>query len=292
MSILRKLLVFTLVSAMVLIIGCTSKPVVDKTAGGRYSIKNDHGPGKHIDLSHVPDAVPKIEPKSRGGNKSSYTVWGKRYYVMDSNAGYKERGEASWYGKKFHGHKTSNGETYDMYAMSAAHKSLPLPSYVKVTNLDNGRSVVVRVNDRGPFHGFRLIDMSYAAAYKLDMLRTGTARVEIEVITPEQPGIVKQAAAASLAKPVATIEPESQVQIASGKYIQVGAYSSWTSAQTVKSQLQNLVPDLKVVINKREGTNPIYRVQIGPVGHLESLNGVHRVLENAGFGQGHLVDLL
>lgn len=276
---------------MVLMVGCASKPSNDKTGGGRYSIKNDHGPDRHVDLSHIPDAVPKVEPKSRGGNKSSYTVWGKRYYVMDSNAGYRERGTASWYGKKFHGHKTSNGEVYDMYAMSAAHKSLPLPSYVKVTNVDNGRSVVVRVNDRGPFHGSRLIDMSYAAAYKLDMLRTGTARVEVEAIVPGQPAIVKQAAGASMAKPVVAVEPAVLLKAAPGKYLQMGAYSSWTSAQTVKSQLQDLVPDLKVVINKREGTNPLYRVQIGPVDHLETLNGIYRVLENAGFAQGHLVDL-
>lgn len=291
----KKCIAFVVLSALVLMVGCASKPSNDKTGGGRYSIKHDHGPDKHVDLSHVPDAVPRVEPKSRGGNKSTYTVWGKRYYVMDSSAGYRERGTASWYGKKFHGHKTSNGEIYDMYAMSAAHKSLPLPTYVKVTNLDNGRSVVVRVNDRGPFHGSRLIDMSYAAAYKLDMLRTGTARVEVEAIIPGQPAIVKQAAAAATATKAEqepkTEEPKTEEPIASGKYLQVGAYSSWTSAQTVKTQLQNVLPDLKAVINKRQGTNPIYRVQIGPVDHLETLNGVHRVLENAGYGKGHLVDL-
>lgn len=287
-------------AVIVALAGCSSS---SKKSSSRYSIDQDHGPSSHVDLSHVPDAVPRAEPKSRGGNKSPYTVWGKQYYVMDSHHGYKQRGVASWYGKKFHGHKTSNGEVYDMYAMSAAHKSLPLPSYVKVTNLANGRSVVVRVNDRGPFHGGRLIDLSYAAAYRLDMLKKGTARVEVEAIVPGQPtSIVKQAAAApTLAKagsssasatptPVAP-EPEEPPQYIAGSYLQVGAYSSWTSAQVVKEKLKGLVPDLAVIINKREGTKPIYRVQMGPVDQLPTLNGIQRVLENAGFGQGLLVDL-
>jgi len=132
----------------------------------------------------IPDAVPKVEPLSRYGNPSYYEVFGKRYYVLSSSVAYLERGVASWYGPGFHQVRTSSGETYDMYAMTAAHKTLPLPAYVRVTNLENGKSVVVRVNDRGPFVGNRIIDLSYTAAARLDMLRNGTAMVEVRGLDP------------------------------------------------------------------------------------------------------------
>jgi len=136
-------------------------------------------------LSDIPDAKPKVEPKSKYGNPKSYVVFGKRYYTKASGKGYVERGLASWYGKKFHGRKTSNGERYNMYAMTAAHKSLPLPTYVRVINLTNRRSTVVRVNDRGPFHGKRIIDLSYSAARKLGMVAKGVAMVEVRAIDPD-----------------------------------------------------------------------------------------------------------
>ncbi|MCW9051533.1 MAG: septal ring lytic transglycosylase RlpA family protein [Motiliproteus sp.] len=265
---------------------------------GRYSIDQDHGPKGNVDLSQVPDAVPKVEPKSRGGNKSKYSVWGKTYYVLPSSDGYRKIGEASWYGKKFHGHKTANGEVYDMYAMSAAHKSLPLPTYVRVTNVKNGRQVIVRVNDRGPFHGARLIDLSYAAAYKLDMLRTGTAKVEIEAINPSTYSATKLSRKARAPDTIPVAEPvqpakatETLVTAKQGRYLQVGAYSSWASAQSVKTQLQTLFSDLSVIINKFEGTKTLYRVQMGPVDHLGTLNGLYNVLKTAGFEQPRLVDL-
>jgi rare lipoprotein A len=135
----------------------------------------------------IPDAVPKVEPLSRYGNPPYYEVFGKRYYVLSSSVAYVERGVASWYGPGFHQVRTSSGETYDMYAMTAAHKTLPLPAYVRVTNLENGKSVVVRVNDRGPFVGNRIIDLSYTAAARLDMLRNGTAMVEVRGIDPTAP---------------------------------------------------------------------------------------------------------
>ena len=128
--------------------------------------------------------MPKVESKSKYGNPKSYVVFGKRYYVKDSAKGYVEQGIASWYGTKFHGRRTSSGETYDMYAMTAAHKTLPLPTYARVTNLENGRSVMVKVNDRGPFHQNRIIDLSYSAATRLGIVKTGTGRVEVEAIDP------------------------------------------------------------------------------------------------------------
>lgn len=137
-------------------------------------------------IARIPDAVPKVEPLAKSGNPESYVVFGRRYYTQKSARGHVERGLASWYGRPFHGRKTSSGETYDMYAMSAAHKTLPLPTYARVTNLENGRRVVVRINDRGPFHDGRVIDLSYTAAVKLGMKRQGTARVEVQAIDPRR----------------------------------------------------------------------------------------------------------
>ncbi len=271
-----------------LLAGCAAN---EQRSDSRYTLKQDRGPGAAVDLSHVPDAVPRFEPPSRGGNRSPYTVWGKRYHVLDSAQGYRRQGIASWYGKKFHGHKTSNGETYDMYAMSAAHKSLPLPTFVRVTNLDNGRSVVVRVNDRGPFHEGRLIDLSYAAAYRLDMLKQGTARVEVEAIMPPHPSAAPRLAQADAqAKSVAGVSvpapaaPETQ-------FVQVGAYGSWGAAQSVKTRLQYLLQSLPVVISKREGEQPLYRVRLGPLAATDSLESLFEALRSAGFESPRVVDL-
>ncbi len=146
------------------------------------TVQRDNARDVDIDISSVPDAIPKMETRSKYGNSESYVVFGKRYYVMDDNAGFTQRGIASWYGKKFHGKRTSNGETYDMYAMTAAHKTIILPAYVEVTNLDNGKKIIVKVNDRGPFHDNRIIDLSYSAAVKLDIIAKGTGLVEIRVV--------------------------------------------------------------------------------------------------------------
>jgi rare lipoprotein A len=144
------------------------------------------------DPASIPDAVPKLEPKSKYGNPASYVVFGRRYYTRNSSKGYIERGVASWYGRHFHGRKTSSGERYDMYAMTAAHKTLPLPTYARVTNLTNGRTAVVKINDRGPFHGDRVIDLSYSAARKLGVVAKGTGMVEIRAIDPRHPESARQ----------------------------------------------------------------------------------------------------
>ncbi|WP_028863362.1 septal ring lytic transglycosylase RlpA family protein [Psychromonas aquimarina] len=151
------------------------------SSDGRYQYKDDHSPSDIPPLNHVEDVNPRYEPYSRGGNKD-YTVRGKNYKVLRGVSEFNEQGYASWYGNKFHGHLTSNGERYNMFAMSAAHKNLPLPSYVQVTNLENNKQIIVRVNDRGPFHEGRIIDLSYAAAQKLDMLQSGTAKVKIKLL--------------------------------------------------------------------------------------------------------------
>lgn len=151
------------------------------SSSSRYQIKNDHGPSTAPTLAHIEDLNPRYEPYSRGGNKN-YTVRGIDYKVFNGITEFSESGYASWYGNKFHGHLTSNGERYNMFAMSAAHKNLPLPSYVQVTNTDNGKQIIVRVNDRGPFHQGRIIDLSYAAAKKLSILKSGTAKVNIKLL--------------------------------------------------------------------------------------------------------------
>ena len=153
------------------------------------------------------------EPLSRYGNPESYVVYGKTYHTLSSSKGYKERGAASWYGTKFHGKRTSSGEPYDLYAMTAAHKTLPLPTYVEVTNLKNGRTVIVKVNDRGPFHDDRLIDLSYAAAAKLDILPYGTGEVEVRAIDPTKMALTARTAdAAPLAE-----TPDSAVLLPAGR---------------------------------------------------------------------------
>ena len=141
------------------------------------------------DVSQIPDAIPREEPRSASGNPPFYVVAGHRYVVLPSASGYVERGVASWYGTEFHGLRTSTGESYDMFAMTAAHKTLPLPCYARVTNLSNGRNVVVRINDRGPFVANRIIDLSYSAANRLDMIRNGTAFVQVEVLSPSAPSL-------------------------------------------------------------------------------------------------------
>jgi rare lipoprotein A len=161
------------------------------SGSGRYAIDDDTAPDAPISVDHIEDAQPKYEPYSRGGNRN-YTVRGKDYRIIKDPTGFKQQGIASWYGKKFHGHLTSNGEIYDMYSMSAAHKTLPIPSYVKVVNLDNNREAIVRVNDRGPFHQGRIIDLSYAAAFKLGVIQSGTANVAIEHITVEPNQVAEQ----------------------------------------------------------------------------------------------------
>jgi len=164
--------------ALVIVAGCSSAP--DKRPGGYYK---DDGPGDSAKLAAIPDAVPRTEPLHRWANRP-YEALGKTYVPLTRVGSFQQQGTASWYGKRFHGNPTSSGEKYDMYKMTAAHPILPIPSYARVTNLANGRTVVVRVNDRGPFHKERVIDLSYAAAYKLGYVAAGSARVLVEQIVP------------------------------------------------------------------------------------------------------------
>ena len=238
---------------------------------GRYQQAHDSTPTRLPSNAELKDAVPRAEPKSRGGNKR-YTVRGKTYQVLDSAKGFSETGIASWYGKKFHGHLTSNGEIYDMYGMSAAHKNLPLPTYVRVTNLSNNRSVVVRVNDRGPFHPGRVIDLSYSAAYKIGMLKTGTAQVKVEAITdftPQKPSTSSQTAS----------NTEISVKKQAGIYVQVFATKDANVAKTKAKALSALLQKT-VSYPHSQG---IYRLQVGPFLETENVDHIIKTLEDAGY---------
>ncbi|MDQ2068761.1 septal ring lytic transglycosylase RlpA family protein [Natronospira bacteriovora] len=212
-------------------------------------------------LDNIPEPVPRNEPRSRYGNPSSYEVFGRTYYVMDSAEGYSEEGVASWYGKKFHGQRTSSGEEYDMYALTAAHTRLPLPTYVRVTNLENNRSVIVRVNDRGPFAHDRIIDLSYAAAHRLGLVDAGTGRVRVEALSRHRDGM----------------------GIPSGRVrIQVGAFGEAGNARALKERLERegIRP---VHIRSESGRRGVHRVQVGPLEGEQRIQAMLDRLARAGF---------
>ena len=202
-------LIFPVAIALLLLAAC---------AGDKKDDSVDGPSDRHIKPADVSDAIPKSEPLARYGNHSPYTVLGKTYTVLPTSKGYHERGIASWYGSKFHGRRTSSGEPYDMYEATAAHKHLPLPTYAEVTNLDNGKKVIVKINDRGPFHEKRLIDMSYGAAVRLGMTGTGTARVDVRAITFDQPA-------------------PSAVKRFDGTFLQVGAFGSRDAAERLAGKM-------------------------------------------------------
>jgi len=210
------------------------------------------------DLAAIPDAIPRVEPRSRYGNPASYEVFGQRYVLLPSADGYVQRGTASWYGPGFHEKRTSSGEPYDMYAMTAAHKTLPIPVYARVTHLGNGRSIVVRINDRGPFVGNRIIDLSYTAAWKLDMLRDGTAPVEVRVLSAAG---VPQTASAPTPTPTSTDDSGMR------RFVQAGAFSARSNAEGLVARLNDT--GINNVVVRETGASaastPVFRVQIGPM---------------------------
>jgi rare lipoprotein A len=261
----------------------------------------------------VPDAAPRAEPRSRHGNPPFYDVFGKRYYVLSSSAAYVERGVASWYGPGFHKVRTSTGEQYDMYGMTAAHKTLPLPAYVRVTNLQNGRSVVVRVNDRGPFVGNRIIDLSYTAASRLDMLRNGTAMVEVRALdsppaTPDpgatllsaaptspsgQAGAAASAGTASAGAATSgagTVEPGSAPTSAGRTvlFVQAGAFADPANAERLAAKLRGGGYGKIFVRDDLIAGRKMYRVRIGPVPDVPEFDRIVAALEHAGVHDAHL----
>ena len=233
------------------------------------------------------DAVPRVEPRSKYGNPPSYVVFGKRYYTMTSSDGFVERGVASWYGKKFHGRRTSSGETYDMYAMTAAHKALPLPTYARVTHLGNGKSIVVRINDRGPFHRNRVIDLSYAAATRLDMVRAGTALVEVRAIDPRRTEV--QARGPSDGPPASAGAPVRQAREIS-IYLQVGAFASLANAERFRASLAGVAEHTPAKIAEAQrGGQTLYRVRLGPLRDVNAADTLSNRLSSAGIDEAVVV---
>jgi len=229
----------------------------------------------------VPEAAPRSEPRSRKGNPPFYEVFGKRYYVLSSSAAYVERGVASWYGPGFHKVRTSTGEQYDMYGMTAAHKTLPLPAYVRVTNLQNGRSVVVRVNDRGPFVGNRIIDLSYTAASRLDMLHKGTAMVEVRALDVP----------AAAPNPGAETGAPAGVPTAAARtelFVQAGAFADPANAERLAAKLRGGGYGKIFIRDDLIAGRKMYRVRVGPVPDVPEFDRIVAALEHAGVRDAHL----
>ena len=241
-----------------------------KKGGGFYQ---DDGPGDNApaDLDAIPDAAPHAEPPHRFAN-NPYSVLGQDYVPLRPGAPYQARGVASWYGRKFHGQKTSSGETYDMYGMTAAHTTLPIPSYARVTNPANGKSVVVRINDRGPFHAGRLIDLSYTAAWKLGYIGNGSTVVEVESIAPGQETPPTQTRPAATDDPIARFATESEpaparplpeVKDLRGHYLQLGAFGNRDNAEALKSRLARELGTVGEKLRVQAAGN-LFRLQLGP----------------------------
>lgn len=258
--------------------------------------QGDSGPSVAADVSRIPDAEPQLEPLARYGNHSPYTVLGENYTLLPSAQGYREQGVASWYGTKFHGARTSSGEPYDMYAMTAAHRTLPLPTYVRVTRKDTGKSVVVKVNDRGPFLKGRVIDLSYVAGRKLGLDRSGTAAVELEAIDPEQYRMAMATAAGgappAMAKstPAAVVDSAMKVAMEGPQlYVQVGAFSLPESATATQKQLSSLVYAPVVIAEAVVNQRRFHRVQVGPFQTREDALQVSRIVRDAQMGEPIIV---
>lgn len=265
------------VAAMPLIAACFA----GCSTTSKITEPQDAAPTNPIDVSSIPDAIPRTEPRSRYGNPESYVVYGKRYYTLPSSNGYSERGMASWYGTKFHGKRTSSGEPYDLYGMTAAHKTLPLPTYVEVTNLQNGRSIIVKVNDRGPFHDDRLIDLSYSAAAKLGILGHGTGKVEVRAIDTEGDGTVQLATAS----PAATATPATTETL----YLQVGAFSSPENAERLRSEIMDQQIGAVRIVETTGAAGTFYRVQVGPLSNTTEADRVTRALKPLGINESRSI---
>jgi rare lipoprotein A len=238
------------------------------------------GPPDHIPpgLENLPDPIPKIEPRSARGNPATYTVFGRTYRTWDSAEGYYATGIASWYGRKFHGRSTSSGEPYDMLQLTAAHRSLPIPTYVRVTNVENGRTTLVRVNDRGPFHNDRIIDLSFAAAYKLGFTDNGTAQVRIEAWAP--PGGPELQARAD----------QQLAELASSRQylLQAGAFRSLAAADTLKDALVRLTGERAYVV--RVDNDDLYRVRLGPVYGAPAAERLRSMIIAANHGEPLIIE--
>ena len=247
--------------------------------GGYY--KHD-GPPRYqrVNVSQVPDAIPRYEKLSDTGN-NPYTVQGKTYYPTLNDRGYRERGVASWYGRMFHGRRTSSGEPYDMYAMTAAHRTLPLPSYARVRNLRNDKQIIVRINDRGPFLHNRLIDLSYAAAFKLGITGTGTGLVEVSTVHPDT--LVVETSPVRV--PVVNARDESP-----SMYVQVGAFTLRENAERMRRQLHVRTYGPVILQQARLTNSEIHRVRVGPIATVDEADRILESMQRQGFDPRLIVE--
>ena len=279
-------------------------------AGCSFTPQRDAPPAEPRIPTTTGDPTPRPEPRSRYGNPASYVEFGQRYHVRASADGYRERGIASWYGKKFHGRRTSSGEPYDMYAMTAAHKTLPLPTWVEVRNLKNDRRIIVKVNDRGPFVANRIIDLSFEAAQRLDIVQNGTGLVEVRALEFDAAGNVRHsqpvvsapatvvrraepapradqpaepvAAPAAAAAAVASADLDATAARAAHLYAQVGAFGSLDNAEGMFIRLRETgFAPLDIVTLPNE-TPPLYRVRVGPVADADTLDATVERLRGQG----------
>jgi rare lipoprotein A len=249
----------------------------------RYSISQDRAPSVALDPSQIRPVVPTPINRTMAGNRSPYTVNGRSYRVLATEDGFQQTGLASWYGEKFHGHQTSNGEVFDMYQISAAHTSLPIPSFARVTNLENQRSIIVRVNDRGPFHNDRVIDLSYAAAWQLGFHNQGTALVHIESIVPGRQEVMLAGGSSA-----------SQTTIASagGRYLQAGAFSDLRAAQRLSERLSSMTSRPVFIRSVQSGSSrqQLHRVRIGPIADQGEIQRITDMMLAADLGQPFMVE--
>ena len=234
----------------------------------RVAWEGDGAPAVSLSPAEVADAVPRPDPILDSGNTSPYVIDGVAYEVLGSGAGYNELGIASWYGTKFHGKRTANGEVYDLYIASAAHRSLPIPTYARVTNVANQRSVIVRINDRGPFHPDRLIDLSYAAAVKLGFVNKGTAKVRVETLE------------------MAGVDDQRGRDNGEYRYLQLGAFASATAADHLRASIADLVSVPVAVTPVDVGGQRLSRVRVGPVADGEELRALQAMLVSRGYTPG------
>lgn len=276
-------------------------PETSLSQAERYRQAKDDGPREAFDVTKIEEPEPKNEPPSRYGNRSPYNVLGRSYQVLPSSRGYVERGISSWYGNKFHGYMTSSFEPYDMYKFTAAHKSLPLPSWARVTNLETGKSVVVRVNDRGPFHDNRLIDLSYAAAVKIGVWPKGTGLVEVRALTP---GEIEPAArtvatgARTPPRPLPKTTPaDARTPAAAGDagaaaqpriYLQIGAFGEQANADRAAQRVSAArLGEVRVVEASVNGRS-VRRVRLGPLRDVDEADRLSQELRRLGLGEARV----
>lgn len=296
----NKLFIFDIRYLFFVLILSGCEVITVKDGGGQRPApkdeQKDSGPKQPVDVSHIPEPIPREELRTIAGNVSPYKVMGRTYRLIKDPTDYKERGIASWYGKKFHGRKTSNGELYNMYGMTAAHKTLPIPSYVRVTNISNKRSIVVRVNDRGPFHGGRIIDLTYTAAKKLGYQKWGTAEVIVEYIDPKQHrSSVNSSNVGSPASANPSNEPKAPTPINSAGYalpantfLQLGAFSQVSSAKALRAKVVKMT-SRNVLVVAPEKEQKLFKVRVGPFGDNLELSLFREKLIKAKFPAPHVI---